>query len=384
MWAGRTYAGLPTTFGTAWGRPVSLAGDVGGIWDMPDGARPDQAMGIIVYLHGFGGTMVDGTSRLAGTPRRAARRGNGFYRFSLQGTHTFGGTNRTWNGPNSLLPLNTSFPWLQSTAYIVGDRRTCNGNQYICMIAGTSAASGTGPSGTGAAIADGAGALVWRCIWAGRVHDDAIPDVDFIAGVGRTVGGVFLPMGVIREFALTSGRAIDFSQIWVGGYSTGGGEAYVLLRQHADLFCGAFVLSGVDCTGPTGDHNYAPPTRGCIIVHAHGTADGQVNDEDVPPNASTAAVGSHPGQQTSVQQLIREMGWSGAEVVVDTGAVIDITATAGSETKVWAPTADIVDVKGNNIRARMLQMVGDGHTASLNNEAYRYVTNMFDDNPRTP
>lgn len=382
MWAGRSYSGLKTVYGADWGRPVTPAGDVGGIWDFPDGARPDQPRGIIAYFHGFGGTMVDGTSRLAATPRRAARRGNGFYRFSLQGTFTFGGSNRTWNGPDSLLPLNTSFPWATSTAYVVGDRRTCNNAQYICIGAGTSASSGTGPSGTGAMIADGT--AVWRCIWSGSTHDNRIPDMDFAFGPGRVVNGVTLPMGVIPEFIATSGRAIDLSQIWVAGYSTGGGLVYTLLRTYAHLICGGFVLSGVDCTGPAADHNYAAPSRGCTIVHAHGTIDGQVNDEDVPPNTSTAAVGNHPGQRTSVEQLIREMGWSSSEVVIDTGATFDFTNTAGAETKIWAPAADIVDAKGNNIRARMLQMVGDGHTASLSNECHRYVTNLFDDNPRIP
>jgi hypothetical protein len=44
--------------------------------------------------------------------------------------------------------------WAASTAYAVGVLRTNGGNTYICITAGTSAASG-GPTGTGADITDG-------------------------------------------------------------------------------------------------------------------------------------------------------------------------------------------------------------------------------------
>lgn len=54
--------------------------------------------------------------------------------------------------------------WAQSTAYVLGDRRTANGNVYQCSTAGTSAASGTGPAGTGTAIADGSAA--WNFVGA--------------------------------------------------------------------------------------------------------------------------------------------------------------------------------------------------------------------------
>lgn len=378
-YAGRGYAGLKTSFGVEWGRAVTLAGDVGGIWSRPDGAHPDEPRGLIVYLHGFGGTSTDGTSRLAATPRRAAHRGSGFYRMSLQGTFTLGGTNRTWNGTDSLLPLNASFPWAANTLYAVGNWRTCNGNTYGCIVAGTSAASGSGPSGTGTIIPDGT--AVWRCFAVGT-HDSVRPDIDFVAGVGRTVGGVLLPMGVVREFILTSGLAIDLTKIWVAGYSTGGGLAYALVRNHADLFCGGNIQSGVDCTGPFADHNYAAPARGAHIIHRHGTVDTTVNDEDVPPNSSSAAVGPHPGQQTSVQQIMAEMGHAPGTLVVNTGITYDHSATAGSETRLWAPASDPVDLKGNPIRHRMLQMVADGHSAALNNEAFRFDTNAIDENRR--
>jgi hypothetical protein len=392
----RTRAGLKTVFGLDWGRPVSLIGDVGGKWSAPDGARPDEPLGLIVYGHGFGGTYTTGTSQLALTERRAANRGSGFVRLSVQGFFSLGGSEvtnsggqRTFNGPDSLLPLNNSKPWAASTNYVRGDRVT-NGNGMWCAmnpVAGLSASSGAGPSGignVGSLVTDGA--VQWRSLTTAAmgVGDNRIPDIDIIAGRGRTVNGIVYPKGVVREFIETSGLNIDLRKIWFAGYSTSGGLAYVLLRHHSDLFAGAIVQSGVDCTGPNADHNYAAPAYWSHLLHFHGTADGQVNDEDVPPNTSTAATGPHPGQQTSVQQLMREMGQAPGSVVVDTGVTADFTATVGAESQIWAPASDVVDPRGNTIRARMVRMVADGHTPGKVDEWARFCSSFVDDNPRTP
>jgi len=49
----------------------------------------------------------------------------------------------------------TAAAWAISTAYTIGQYRRANGNLYLCDTNGTSAGSGTGPSGTGTNIADG-------------------------------------------------------------------------------------------------------------------------------------------------------------------------------------------------------------------------------------
>jgi len=46
-------------------------------------------------------------------------------------------------------------PWVANTAYAVNAFVSANGHTYKCTVAGTSATTGTGPSGTGASIADG-------------------------------------------------------------------------------------------------------------------------------------------------------------------------------------------------------------------------------------
>lgn len=55
--------------------------------------------------------------------------------------------------------------WSANTAYALATRVTANGNIYLSTTPGVSAASGTGPSGTGGAIPDGT--LQWVCMGAG-------------------------------------------------------------------------------------------------------------------------------------------------------------------------------------------------------------------------
>jgi uncharacterized phage protein gp47/JayE len=56
--------------------------------------------------------------------------------------------------PNSMVNV-----WANSTAYAINAYGYNSGNLYICTTAGTSAATGTGPAGTGTGIADG------TCVW---------------------------------------------------------------------------------------------------------------------------------------------------------------------------------------------------------------------------
>jgi hypothetical protein len=58
-----------------------------------------------------------------------------------------------------------SDPWSQSRAYTVGHQVHANGNVYRCTVAGTAAGTGTGPSGTGASIADGT--VTWAFVQTG-------------------------------------------------------------------------------------------------------------------------------------------------------------------------------------------------------------------------
>ncbi|EKS9798227.1 MULTISPECIES: hypothetical protein [Burkholderia] len=61
--------------------------------------------------------------------------------------------------------MNTGFakPWTPSTSYNRGDYLDANGNVYLNTTSGTSASSGSGPSGNGSSIADGSAVWAWQC-----------------------------------------------------------------------------------------------------------------------------------------------------------------------------------------------------------------------------
>jgi len=61
--------------------------------------------------------------------------------------------------------VNPPDAWAISTAYAVDDRVTAGGNVYVCTTAGTSSGAGSGPSGTGSGITDGS--VVWDYVGAG-------------------------------------------------------------------------------------------------------------------------------------------------------------------------------------------------------------------------
>lgn len=66
----------------------------------------------------------------------------------------------------------TSTTWAINTAVALNDLRIANGNLYQCTTAGTTASSGSGPTGTGASIADGT--AVWAYRSAAAVVDGTV------------------------------------------------------------------------------------------------------------------------------------------------------------------------------------------------------------------
>lgn len=103
--------------------------------------------------------------------------------------------------------------WATGTAYILNDIRTSSGNIYICTNTGASAATGTGPSGTGTAIVDNT--VVWRFIGAGTAYATVLAKsvnagplaaaAYDITVINTTVGGW---LGVNNLKDATLGRAI--------------------------------------------------------------------------------------------------------------------------------------------------------------------------------
>lgn len=64
---------------------------------------------------------------------------------------------------NAYMNTGSAKTWTPSTAYSLGDYLDVNGNVYRNTTAGTSASSGSGPSGNGSSIADGSAVWAWQC-----------------------------------------------------------------------------------------------------------------------------------------------------------------------------------------------------------------------------
>ena len=103
-------------------------------------------------------------------------------------------------------------PWTVSTAFSVGDNTITNGNVYRAVTAGVSAATGTGPGGTGSSITDGT--LVWA--WINQAAIDAkvgiYDEVSVQPGAGESWGqatNVQMQPGAVPSFDI--GQEIDFT-----------------------------------------------------------------------------------------------------------------------------------------------------------------------------
>lgn len=83
--------------------------------------------------------------------------------------------------------------WAGSTTYALGDRRTNASRCYVCIQAGTSAASG-GPTTQALSIADGAGTLLWAWIGEGT----AAVDLALTAVASGVINAVARDLTVIR------------------------------------------------------------------------------------------------------------------------------------------------------------------------------------------
>ena len=163
--------------------------------------------------------------------------GNPIQSFALGVSTTFG-------------PLFTAPAWTVATAYgTIGELVLANGNRYILTQAGTSAATGTGPSGTGAGIVDGAVAgsawmnsTVYSTIGEevsanGNIYSLATAGLSAASGTGPTGVGAGISDGVTATAWATS-----HSYPTTGVFVQNAGNIYILITA------GMSAGSG----GPTG------------------------------------------------------------------------------------------------------------------------------------
>lgn len=203
---------------------------------------------------GTGVGIVDGVSASAWEPSTAyavgttALAGSNVYIVTTGGMSAATGTGPTGTGTGIVDGL-TATAWAPLTAYSTLNMRvSANGNVYQLVVAGTSAASGTGPSGTGSLIVDGYTASPWT---AATVYPtlgvtvSANGNVYTLAQVGTSASTGTGPSG-------TGGGITDGSAIaaWVantvysvlGTLVSNGGNVYELAQA------GTSAASG----GPTG------------------------------------------------------------------------------------------------------------------------------------
>ena len=103
----------------------------------------------------------------------------------------------------TLIPGITS--WQPDTAYVAGSAVMVNGGAYICTLGGFSASSGTGPSGVGTAIVDGA--VTWRYTQASGLLP---PWIEVL------VDGVRVFLGLVDPARLVQTKAADEDAIEIG------------------------------------------------------------------------------------------------------------------------------------------------------------------------
>jgi uncharacterized phage protein gp47/JayE len=163
------------------------------------------------------GVMLDYVSKLTGTTRKAATSSSVV--LTLTGTPTTvvaSGKIAAVNGTTA--QFQTTAPgtiaavtaWAQGVAVVAGNRRTANGNVYLCQVGGTTAAVGTGPAGTGVNIDDNG--VKWDFLGAGTGAIDVAAQATVtgpVQGYSRTISIISTPVsgwnGVINILDATPG-----------------------------------------------------------------------------------------------------------------------------------------------------------------------------------
>lgn len=125
--------------------------------------------------------------------------------------------------------------WATSTAYSLNAYRSANGAVYKCTTAGTSASSGSGPSGTGSSITDG------TAVWAYQA-----PTLKIFSGAEPVNVAAADPSGTLATMTLpatsltTSSGATAIAGTWSVAASAAGTAASFRIYDGS----GACVLQG--------------------------------------------------------------------------------------------------------------------------------------------
>lgn len=119
------------------------------------------------------------------------------------------------SGGDAYLVRDIGAAWVQNTAYALGDVRTNGGNAYRCTQAGTSSASGSGPSGTALAtdVSDGSGGTT---LWTYVGQKIVIAQSALVDASGNAIGTTANPL-VMAVVTTTDASGWQVSTIRTGG-----------------------------------------------------------------------------------------------------------------------------------------------------------------------
>ena len=172
------------------------------------------------------------------------------YVLTQAGTSATSGTGPTGTGSGIVDGAADAPAWTNGTAYpYVGTQVSANGNIYALVTAGTSSLTGTGPSGTGDGIVDGATGTAWQAATAYAVlgtQIEANNNIYFLTRVGTSATTGTGPSGIGND--ISDGVAAG---IWTQNtvYPISG----TLISANGNVYTLAQVgTSAVSGTGPSG------------------------------------------------------------------------------------------------------------------------------------
>lgn len=238
---------------------------------------------------------------------------------------------------NATIIIPSYAAWATSTAYSAGNFRVANGNLYYCLIGGTSASTGSGPSAsTTTPIVDGT--VTWSYVSGYATYGLTIDGAGLLNGTLLVNGGGNLNVASGGTETIQSGGFLD---IYGTANVESGGTLEVLSGGELDVQSGALLVvrSGGGLT-----------IQGALTVISGATETVQ----------SGGAIVLDSGAVQSVQ--------SGGEILIQSGGLVDVDGTlkieSGGELEVksggllQADAGSTVTLAGTNTMSGTLAQTG--------------------------
>lgn len=202
--------------------------------------------------------------------------------------------------------------WVASTAYVIGNQVIANGNIYTCDTNGTSAGSGTGPSGTGNNIADGT--TQWDYV-------SAAPTLS-VAGIATFRSQASFTFGA----DMTNDKIVNVAS----GSSAGDAVNYAQLSTLTALSRGVGTFFATDTFAAAATRYLVPgyaASQAAEVLYWIAPANGTINLMRI--YAGTAAVGSNTvftARVNGVNSALTATLNAGGSSALDASNTVSVTA----------------------------------------------------------